>query len=87
MKIRKIDAARSQLDTAIELWFQDADPVSIHTLVYAAHEIIDVVSKENGRSDCLIFDSIYVRPDAQKLWLKITQQVNFQRMYKPLHLV
>ena len=73
MKINKIDAARSQLDTAIQLWFQDADPISIHTLVYAAHEVIHVYSKKKGRKETLIFDSIYVRPDAKLLWSQITK--------------
>ena len=31
--VTKLDAARRQLRTAIRLWFQEADPVSIHTLL------------------------------------------------------
>ena len=37
LAITKLDAARRQLETAITLWFHDADPVSVHTLVMAAH--------------------------------------------------
>lgn len=33
MKISKIDAVKTQLVTAIELFFNDGDPISIHTLV------------------------------------------------------
>jgi hypothetical protein len=40
--ISKFDAARRQLNTAITLWFADGDPVAIHTLAYAAYEIIHV---------------------------------------------
>lgn len=40
IKISKLDAARRQLRCAIELWFRDADPVSIHTLTFAAHQIL-----------------------------------------------
>ncbi len=32
MKILKLEAAKNQLETAIKLYFQDADPISIHTL-------------------------------------------------------
>ena len=38
--ITKIDAARRQLDTAIDLWFREGDPVSIHTLASAARRIV-----------------------------------------------
>jgi hypothetical protein len=41
MKITKLDAAKRQLATAIRLYFEDRDPVSVHTLVMAAGEIID----------------------------------------------
>lgn len=40
LKISKLDAARRQLETAILLYFNEADPVSIHTLAAAAHEIL-----------------------------------------------
>ena len=73
MKIKKIDAAKRQLDTAIQLWFQEADAVSVHTLVYAAYEIIHVVSKRRGRKETLIFDSEIVRPNAKALWAQITK--------------
>jgi len=46
--ISKLDAARRQLATAITLWFEDRDPVSIHTLVFAAYEIIHAVSKQRN---------------------------------------
>jgi hypothetical protein len=34
---QKRDAARTQLETAITLWFHYGDPISIHTLAAAAH--------------------------------------------------
>ncbi len=41
--ITKLDAAKNQLETAIQLFFQNGDAVSIHTLVRAAHEILEVL--------------------------------------------
>ena len=40
MDISKFDATKRQLDTAINLYFKDAYPVSIHTLTAAAHQIL-----------------------------------------------
>lgn len=48
IQIRKLDAARRQLRTAITLWFNDGDPVSVHTLACAAYEIIHAVSKKRN---------------------------------------
>ena len=47
----KFDAARRQLDTAIQLWFTDADPVSTHTLAHASHEIIYRLFRNSGQTD------------------------------------
>ena len=55
-KIKKIDAARRQLLTAIEVWFLDGDPVSIHSLAHAPHEIIHRLFRNQGGS-ALLFDS------------------------------
>ena len=40
VKVSKFDAAIRQLDTAIKLFFNESDVVSIHTLTCAAHEIL-----------------------------------------------
>jgi hypothetical protein len=40
MKITKLDAARRQLNSAIALYFDEGDEISIHTLVGAAHILI-----------------------------------------------
>jgi len=46
--ITKLDAAKSQLATAIRLYFEDCDPVSVHTLVMAASEIINRLCESKG---------------------------------------
>jgi hypothetical protein len=50
MNISKIDAAKSRLMPAIELYFEDRDPVSVHTLAMAAAEIIDRHAKQRYRN-------------------------------------
>jgi hypothetical protein len=48
LPITKLDAARRQLETAITLWFHDVDPISVHTLVMAAHGILKAINKKRG---------------------------------------
>jgi hypothetical protein len=48
MNLTKLDAAKRQLATAIRLYFEDCDPVSVHTLVMAANEIIERLCESNG---------------------------------------
>jgi hypothetical protein len=63
--ITKLEAARRQLNTAIWLWFVDGDPVSIHSLAYAAYEIIHVVSRHRKRTQKLLFDATFMRGEYQ----------------------
>ncbi len=56
IRVTKLDAAKRQLRTAIKLWFMDDDPVSIHTLVSAAHEVVHTLFKRKGLSG-LVFNS------------------------------
>ncbi len=46
--VSKLDAAARQLRTAIALFINDSDPVSIHSLVCASHEILETLAKEHG---------------------------------------
>jgi hypothetical protein len=65
IKINKMDAAKRQLRTAIELWFMEADPVAIHTLAFASHEIIHALYRRIGLSD-LLFDSDLVKDEHRR---------------------
>jgi hypothetical protein len=47
-RITKIEAAVRQLRTAILLYFSNADEVAIHTLAFAAHEILRQLAKARG---------------------------------------
>jgi hypothetical protein len=45
--VSKLDAAKRQVRQAIKLWFANGDPVSIHTLLYAA---VDIIHHLHGRA-------------------------------------
>ena len=62
IRVSKLDAARRQLDCAIELWFADQDAVSIHTLAAAAYQIIHDINKKKGGQE-LFFDSMKIRDE------------------------
>ncbi|MEY2495607.1 MAG: hypothetical protein QOJ45_2099 [Verrucomicrobiota bacterium] len=68
LPITKIDAARRQLETATRLWFADADPVSIHTLTMAAHEILRVFNKRDAGPSMLTEPSDYIRPEYHRAY-------------------
>lgn len=60
IKISKVEAAQQQVDTAIQLFFDDGDPISIHTLLYAAHDIIHGLHKR-ATGKPLFFDNDAVK--------------------------
>jgi hypothetical protein len=67
LQVSKLDAAHSQLRTAIKMWFHDEDYISAHTLAYAAYEIIHTVSKvKNPNRGDLLLDSSQVKPDKRR---------------------
>lgn len=82
IRVTKLDAARRQLLTAIELWFQDGDPIAIHTLAYAAHEIVHRLFRLKGLHD-LLFDSSVVKEGQRVEWGKLLKQgANFLKHAK-----
>lgn len=65
--VTKLDAARRQLQTAVRLYFNYADPISIHALTEAAYEVLAAINRKRGGPKVLkelILD--YVTPEYQK---------------------
>jgi hypothetical protein len=63
--IKKLEAARRQMHTAITLWFADGDSVSVHTLACAAHQIVHDINKKNKGAE-LLLDSSVIRDEFRK---------------------
>jgi len=73
IKVTKLEAARRQLATAIELYFNDGDPVSIHTLAVAAHQLIhDINRKKKGPP--LFFDAEFIKPEHKTEFIGILKR-------------
>jgi hypothetical protein len=65
MIVTKLDAARRQLQTAIELWIDDRDPISVHTLAYAAYQVIHDLN-HHAKGPTLLLDSEFVKPSRRQ---------------------
>jgi hypothetical protein len=78
VSLTKLDVARRQLDTALELWFGDRDPVSVHTLAMAAYEVIDTLNKLGGDNSRLLFNSDMIKDEYRRLWVDtLRKDANF----------
>ena len=71
LPVTKHDAARRQLETAITLWFHEADPVSIHTLVAAAYRLLYDLSTKAGGTPPMMPNSPNIRPQFLGEWRQI----------------
>jgi hypothetical protein len=51
MVVSPLVVARSQLLTAIDLFFNDRDPISVHALADNAREILELMQTGGSRTD------------------------------------
>jgi predicted HD phosphohydrolase len=49
MPLDKIQVARRQLGTAVALFIEDLDPISVHTLACAGGEIAEHLARKKGK--------------------------------------
>ena len=76
IKISKLDAAKRQLETAIRLYFNEADPVSIHTLVGAAHGILSDLNKKRGGKPMIVSDYSIKEEYKKEIRKKLKEAIN-----------
>ncbi len=75
--INKMDAARRQLIVAIQMFFEENDPIAIHSIAGAAHQILVDLGKEKDIKS-LLYDLEYIRPEKKKEVIKkIREAPNF----------
>jgi len=72
--LTKADVVVRQFDMAISLWAEDADPVPVHTLVAAAHDIVDDLLRNAGLRRTLVGDTKYVRQGMEKEYRKVMKE-------------
>ena len=72
--ISKLDAARRQLDTAIDLWFRDGDGLSVFTLGFAALKVLMSVYPSASADG---FDRAIDTLVGQSGWKSMSSTANF----------
>jgi hypothetical protein len=78
IQISKIEAAKRQLDCAIDLWFRGKDEVSIHTLLVASYRVIYDINKKHGTLHEAVYDTPVIKEEYKKEWVKmIAEPSNF----------
>ncbi len=75
VRLSKIDVAKSQLCEAIMLFFEQRDPVSVHTLSWAAleiiHEHLDVSGGQVDSCSCVLhYNNVHIKNEYKKFWAK-----------------
>ena len=70
VRVTKISAAERQLKEAIKLFFEERDPVAIHTLTGAAYQILYDLGRKQG-TESLLRDSEWIREVSKKEWNQI----------------
>jgi hypothetical protein len=66
--LTKLDVARRQLETAVQLYFEESDEVSVHTLAAAAHGILDDISRRQSGRKMLTTGFGFVKPEHVEEW-------------------
>jgi len=77
LTVTKLEAAKRQLITAVTLYFNDADPVSIHSLVCAAHEILSELNKRRHNRAAIVSDNLIREEHKKKVRKKLREARNF----------
>lgn len=70
--VTKLDAARRQLRTAIELWFFDGEPVSIHVLACSAYQIIHDLNRRM-KGPPLLLDADIIKNEFKKDFVRLAK--------------
>ena len=75
-EVSKIDAVKQQIDEAILMFFQRRNPIAIHTIVGAAHQVLHDLSKRKG--SMLKSDKAANASGKGKAWFKrLNKEYNF----------
>ena len=85
----KRSVAQSQLETAIQVWFLDGDPISIHTLAVAAHDCFNALLKHKTTKPSYMQEWIGTKSEAFQKQTRVAQNFlkhGFNELKGSLHL-
>ena len=75
--ITKLEAAKRQLDCALELFFNEKDAISIHTLACAAHQVIHDSNRDQNGPELLFDHRDTADPSVKETKKLLHSQYNF----------
>jgi hypothetical protein len=69
-QVGKLEAGKRLLGEAITLFFEERDPLAIHTLAASAQGVLrDIAIATNAEHASILHDHPYVRPERRKEWI------------------
>jgi hypothetical protein len=75
--VSKLDVAYRQLDEAVQLFFERRDPVAVHSLAAAAHQVLTDLGNAKGLQN-FIKGNPYIREEMRREWIQlINEPYNF----------
>ena len=78
MQVSKSEAARRQLEAAIRMYFDEEDPVALHTVIAAPFTIVRNLCEQRGDIASFQRFSDWIVPGAEgKFWSAVNSQANF----------
>lgn len=80
LEIAKIDAAGTQIETAIDLYFCQNDIISIHTLAFAATNVLRDYCAKKGLGESMLLDKFvnsFPEKDRKEIWNRVVRAGNF----------
>jgi hypothetical protein len=78
ISVNKIDVAKRQVEASIRLHFSGEDPIVVHTIASAAHQILRDISGHRETSEWHKDLTQLIRPDMKKeFWANINKSYNF----------
>jgi hypothetical protein len=76
-RVSKLDVAYRQLDQAIQLFFERRDPVAVHSLAAAAHQVLTDLGDKKGVTN-FIKRNPHIREEMRREWIRrINEPYNF----------
>ena len=77
IEVSKLDAAKRQMEVAIRLYFNNDDPVAVHTLTGAVYNLLRDINKSQKRQPMFLkgwFIDVFVKPEFKKKAIHIINE-------------
>jgi hypothetical protein len=78
LQLTKLEVAERQINEVVRLFFEDRDPVAIHTLISAVDGIVTALGRKKNIYNPIRDAELYIKPEWHKFWFqKMNDSANF----------